>query len=649
MANLSPTFKLQFFDGNGDPASGYLVYFWTLGGMGVTAKDTYQDKEETTTNTNPIVLNARGETPNPVFLSGFYDVQLKDASGVLVYQVTGVSSAGGSGAASANDLVPNGSFETDSDGDGVPDSWVRSTVYSGGTVTVETSDGSHGAKSVKFLSTGSGGGVYISDAFIPVTPARDYRMSFQLRSSVVDVRNLVEVYYYTGAEVYISAQTIYDESAANPLVWTLKEADLVVPATAKFCKIQITGCHSSDATPGHVFIDDVSLVEKNYNISGTSVTTWTVNRDGSKGIFDPSANTADRTYTMQDASGTVAFTTDAPAVSFGLSGYANAIINGDFSFWDYGTTVTAPATNKYVANRWVWINTSTAVVDVIRTADYPTEAQSAWQSTYCMKVDCTTADAAVAAGDLAYICQRIEGKTFLPLLKRTGYLTFWVKSPKTGTHCVAFQNSGQDRSYVIEYTVSVADTWERKTMSLSFSETGGTWDYTTGVGLRVIFPLIGGSTYQTTADAWQTGNYVATANQQNLLDNVANNFLISQVDLRPSNATPASFVGRPLNVEKDMCARYYEILGGSEGTIYFRGASNIVGMSLGGSYHYYPKRATPTATKSGTWTVASMNQPTLSDATINSIVIVAVTTAAPAEAYFHADGADDVVTLDAEL
>jgi len=240
---------------------------------------------------------------------------------------------------------------------------------------------------------------------------------------------------------------------------------------------------------------------------------------------------------------------------------------------------------------------------------------------------------------------------FLPLLKRTGYLTFWVKSPKTGTHCIAFQNSGQDRSYVAEYTVSAADTWERKTISVSFSETGGTWDYATGVGLRVIATLMAGTTYQTTAGAWQTGNYMGTAAcaANNLLDNIANNFLISQADLRPSNTAPDSFVGRPPGLEKDLCARYYEILGGVEGTIYFRGASNIVGMSLGGSYHYYPKRATPTASKTGTWTVASMNQPTLSDATINSIVIVAVTTAAPAEAYFHADGTDDAVTLDSEL
>ena len=89
------------------------------------------------------------------------------------------------------------------------------------------------------------------------------------------------------------------------------------------------------------------------------------------------------------------------------------------------------------------------------------------------------------------------------------------------------------------------------------TETGGTWDYTNGVGIEILWTLACGTTYQGTGGSWQTGNYLATANQVNGCDNVANDFRIAQVQFEPGlEATP--FIQRHYADELAKCQRYYQ-------------------------------------------------------------------------------------------
>jgi hypothetical protein len=155
--------------------------------------------------------------------------------------------------------------------------------------------------------------------------------------------------------------------------------------------------------------------------------------------------------------------------------------------------------------------------------------------------------------------QVIEGFNFLPLKGKSIYMSFWVRSPITGTYCVGIRNAAGTRSLVKTYTISVANTWEFKTISFTHDPTG-TWDYTNGAGLYVSWVLMSGSTFQTTADTWQTGNFVATSAQVNFVGTIGsatNAFFISQVQLY-EGTTSLDFEGVPLEAELRQCMRYYE-------------------------------------------------------------------------------------------
>jgi hypothetical protein len=238
---------------------------------------------------------------------------------------------------------------------------------------------------------------------------------------------------------------------------------------------------------------------------------------------------------------------------------SNPIINGNMDIWQRGTAFPAAA-GQYTADRWTWTNLGAGVVDVNRSTNVPTVAEAGVLFNYSIEVDVTTADASLAAGDLYALAHRIEGYNWRHFAQRSFVLSFWVRSTKTGIHCVSFGNSNGDRVYVAEYTINVTDTWEYKTVAISASPSAGTWDYTSGIGLSVGFALAVGSTYQVTGGSWQTssGNTTkGTSSQVNAMDNTANFFRLTGVKLELGTvATPIQF--RSFQDELALCKRYYQ-------------------------------------------------------------------------------------------
>jgi len=83
---LMPVPKQQYFDSpNGRPLAGGKVYTYAAGTT--TPKATYTDSAGITPQTNPIILNARGEPDSPIYWDGSYKVVLKDAHDSTIYTV----------------------------------------------------------------------------------------------------------------------------------------------------------------------------------------------------------------------------------------------------------------------------------------------------------------------------------------------------------------------------------------------------------------------------------------------------------------------------------------------------------------------------------------------------------------------------------
>ena len=233
----------------------------------------------------------------------------------------------------------------------------------------------------------------------------------------------------------------------------------------------------------------------------------------------------------------------------------NDIINGGMNIWQEGTGFAAIATGVYTAEGFPYTKVGAMIHTVSRDTDVP--GVSPYDVNYSLKIDCTTVDAAIAAGDFCTIGQKIEGYNFKKYVGGYGTLSFWVKGTKTGVHCVSFRNSVADRSYVAEFSINATATWEYKTITIPLDYSGGTWDYVNGIGLEISWALAVGSTFQTTPGTWQTGDYLGTADQVNACDNTANDFFITKPKFELGQvATP--FVNPPISKVIERCQRHFE-------------------------------------------------------------------------------------------
>ena len=314
------------------------------------------------------------------------------------------------------------------------------------------------------------------------------------------------------------------------------------------------------------------------------------------------ADTSDGLKLTSDTSGEIQFqsggTTKMTVSSSGVSGiptYAgmkNRIINGNMQIAQRGTSGTAGAGGGYLASdRWKAWDASDAVVTVSQETDGPTG-----QFTKCLKYNVTTADASITASQFGMVRQMIEGYNIIDLGFGTASaqsvtISFWVKSSLTGSHGAALNNGNEDRSYPFAYTISVANTWEKKTVTIP-GDTSGTWDTDNTAGMIITFGMGTGSTYEGTADAWQAGNkFQPTSTVANI--GTISNWNVTGVQLE-AGTTATPFENLQYGQQLALCQRYFEVVITNDGNGFYGtpGPSSQVGYS---NYFYQTtKRAAPT-------------------------------------------------------
>jgi len=240
--------------------------------------------------------------------------------------------------------------------------------------------------------------------------------------------------------------------------------------------------------------------------------------------------------------------------------FKNRIINGSMSISQgaAGATITPAVTSAYATNYPV-----DRFQVIVGAASKLTTAQSSTAATGFNFSTLITSSSAytVGAGEVFAIRQNIEGFNTADLAFGTANaasitLSFWVRSSLTGTFGGSLQNSASDRSYPFTYTISSANTFEKKTVTIA-GDTSGTWiGATNGIGLRVNFGLGVGSTFSGTAGAWAAGDFDSATGATSVVGTNGATFYITGVQLE-KGTTATSFDYRPYGTELALCQRYY--------------------------------------------------------------------------------------------
>ena len=250
-------------------------------------------------------------------------------------------------------------------------------------------------------------------------------------------------------------------------------------------------------------------------------------------------------------SGTTGITLAGQFDSASTFGFRNRIINGGMVIFQRGTSVTQ---GGYSVDRWEYSSTQNAKFTV---------GQSSTSTAGFINSLIATSSSAysILSTDIFLVNQKIEGLNIADLAWGTANaatvtLSFWVRSSLTGTFGGSLRNSAGDRSYPFTYTISAADTFEQKTITIA-GDTSGTWLTTNDVGIRVGFGLGVGSTFSGTAGAWAAGNFISATGATSVVGTSGATFYITGVQLE-KGSTATTFDVRSYGTELALCQRYYE-------------------------------------------------------------------------------------------
>jgi len=272
-------------------------------------------------------------------------------------------------------------------------------------------------------------------------------------------------------------------------------------------------------------------------------------------------------------------------------GFKNRLINSDMRIdqRNAGAAVTINSgAHTYTVDRWSGFGQTDGVFTVQRSSVAPAGFINSLLTTV------TTADASIGASQFYGLRQAIEGFNISDFGFGTANaqpitLSFWVRSSLTGTFSGAVTNGSYNRAYPFAYSISTANTWEQKTVTVS-GDTTGTWATDNSAGLYLYFDLGSGSSNKGTAGVWNAGGLVGVTGSVNLISTNGATFYITGVQLE-KGSTATSFDYRPYGTELALCQRYYEAAFGYFVTLLLATTTPNKRQSI---IFAVPKRATPT-------------------------------------------------------
>ena len=311
-------------------------------------------------------------------------------------------------------------------------------------------------------------------------------------------------------------------------------------------------------------VNDIEVVINNvvqqpstaYTISGTTITFTSAPSSGTANIYVRYLSTT--TQTITPSQGTVGWNqlTSDVQQDLGIS-FKNRIINGAMVIdqRNAGASVTQNNSGIFTLDRWFVYGDATGKFTVQQNASSVTPPVG-----FTNYLGCTsTSSYTVGSGEIFVLQQMIEGYNIADLgwgtvNAKTVTLSFWVRSSLTGTFGGSLKNNGSSRTYPFSYTISAANTWEQKSITIA-GDTSGTWLTTNGLGMRVGFSLGASSTQSGTAGTWSGSNFTSATGATSVVGTSGATFYITGVQLEVGSSA-TGFEYRQYGTELALCQRY---------------------------------------------------------------------------------------------
>jgi hypothetical protein len=239
-------------------------------------------------------------------------------------------------------------------------------------------------------------------------------------------------------------------------------------------------------------------------------------------------------------------------------GMRNRIINGAMRIdqRNNGAANTpAAATVTYTLDRWAAYGSQASKFSVQQDSSANTVAGF----TSSLKVTSLSAYS-VGASEGFWVRQVIEGNNIADLSwgtanAKTVTLSFWVRSSLTGTFGGTLIDNYTPLSYPFSYTISAANTWEQKSITIA-GPTSGTFPTGNTAGTYVQFSLGIGSSFSGTGGSWQAANLQSVTGATSVVGTNGATWYITGVQLE-EGSTPTSFEYRQYGTELALCQRYF--------------------------------------------------------------------------------------------
>ena len=294
------------------------------------------------------------------------------------------------------------------------------------------------------------------------------------------------------------------------------------------------------------------------------------------------------------------------------------IINGNMAVAQRGTSFTSVSSgSNFPVDRFEFYPTNLGAYTIIQEALTSGEAYNNGFRT-ALRIDTTTADASPSSTDYAILRTKFEGQDLQMIKKGTANaekltLAFWVKSNKTTTGQVNLFDIDNTRLVSGTYTISSANTWEKKVINFP-ADTTGAFDNNNALSLIVEFFLDGGSNWTsgTAPTSWEAqSNGDRNANNFAIGSSTDNDFAITGVQLEVGEYTSSTippFQHESYGDNLSRCQRYFLFTGG--GSNYSSHGTGVEVSSTSG-YCNVPlstvMRSTPSVTKRDTLTMFDGN------------------------------------------